>query len=221
MGTLSTIEINKWLAKPFPNRLIITPLLDRGGQTSGNAIDVRLGNEFIITQRTSLPAIDPTQEHAVENRIGQYQEHIRLSFKERFILHPNQLILASTLEYIALPSTLSAYVIGRSSWGRLGLIIATATVVSPCFKGSITLELVNLGEAPLILYPGLRIAQLVLHTVEGEGTYTGRYNCPTGPEFSRIHKDEENDFWGEMPDSGKPTVASLTNPPISMSDEIP
>jgi dCTP deaminase len=200
LGTLSTTEILKWLAKPFPDRLVVTPLLDREGQTSGNAIDVRLGNEFIITQRTSFPAIDPTQESVIENRIGQYQEHIRLSFREKFVLHPNQLILASTLEYIALPSKLSAYVIGRSSWGRLGLIIATATVVSPCFKGCITLELVNLGEAPVILYPGIRIAQLVLHTVEGEGVYTGRYNCPTGPEFSLIHKDKEIDFWGDKLD---------------------
>ena len=88
--------------------------------------------------------------------------------------------------------------IGRSSWGRLGLIIATATAVSPCFKGSITLELVNLGEAPLVLYPGVRIAQLVVHTVEGIGTYEGRYTCPTGPEFSRIYLDKEMVFWGDQ-----------------------
>lgn len=200
MSSLSTDEIIHWLDRPFPDRLIVTPLLDQEGQTKGNAIDLRLGNEFIITRRTSFPAIDPTKEHEIEERIGQYQEHIRLGFREQFVLHPNQLVLGSTLEYIALPSKLSAYVIGRSSWGRLGLIIATATAVSPCFKGSITLELVNLGEAPLILYPGVRIAQLVLHTVEGEGIYTGRYSCPTGPEFSLIHRDKEMSFWGKSSD---------------------
>lgn len=103
--------------------------------------------------------------------------------------------MGSTLEYISLPTKLSAYVLGRSSWGRLGLIIATATTVSPDFKGCITLELINLGEVPILLYPGVRIAQLVIHTVEGEGKYKGRYSCPTGPEFSRIYKDDELDFW--------------------------
>jgi dCTP deaminase len=177
--------------------LIITPLLEWEEQTKDNTVDLRLGNEFIITRRTSFPAIDPTRTQEIEEKIGQYQERIRLGFHEKFVLHPNQLILGSTLEYVALPKKLSAYVIGRSSWGRLGLIIATATAVSPCFKGCITLEMVNLGEAPLILYPGVRIAQLVLHTVKDEGTYEGRYTCPTGPEFSRIHKDEEMSFWGE------------------------
>jgi dCTP deaminase len=199
MSTLSTQKIRKWLRKPLPHKLVITPLLEWEEQTKNNSVDLRLGNEFIITRRTSFPAIDPTLSQEIEERIGQYQERIRLGFHEKFILHPGQLILGSTLGYVALPKDLSAYVIGRSSWGRLGLIIATATAVSPCFKGSITLELVNVGEAPLILYPGVRIAQLVLHTVEGEGSYEGRYTCPTGPEFSRIYKDEEMSFWGETP----------------------
>jgi len=196
MGTLSTKEIIKWMRKAFPERLIITPLLDEEKQTKGNAVDVRLGNEFIIFRRTSFPAIDPLDKDKIEERIGHYQERFRMNFGEKFYLHPNQLILGSTLEYIALPRKLSAYVIGRSSWGRLGLIIATATAVSPGFKGCLTLELVNIGAAPLILYPGIRIAQLVIHTVEGEGTYEGRYACPTGPDFSLIYKDEELDFWG-------------------------
>jgi dCTP deaminase len=154
MGTLSTENIRKRLAESLPGGLIITPLLEEEEQTKDNTIDLRLGSEFIITQRTSFEAIDPTQKQEMDQKIGDYQQHLRLGFHQRFILHPSQLILGSTLEYVSLPNNLSAYVIGRSSWGRLGLIIATATEVSPCFKGSITLELVNLGEAPLVLYPG-------------------------------------------------------------------
>jgi dCTP deaminase len=199
MGTLSTEKINEWLNHKFPdtNRLVITPLLDREVQTKDNSVDLRLGNEFIITKRTSFPYIDVANKKVIEKDIGQYQERIIVGFKDQFVLHPNQLILGSTLEYISLPNKLSAYVLGRSSWGRLGLIIATATTVSPNFKGCITLELINLGEVPIILYPGVRIAQLVIHTVEGEGLYTGRYSCPTGPEFSRIYRDEEIEFWGQ------------------------
>lgn len=196
MGILSTDKIDKWLNKKVSERLIITPLLDRKKQTEDNSIDVRLGNEFIITRRTSFPYIDVAKKGVIEKEIGQYQERVLIGFNENFVLHPNQLILGSTLEYIYLPKKLSAYVLGRSSWGRLGLIIATATAVSPEFKGCITLELLNLGEVPIILYPGVRIAQLVIHTVEGEGSYKGRYSCPTGPEFSRIYKDDELDFWG-------------------------
>jgi len=197
MATLSTREIKVWQKKKYPDRLIITPLLEEEEQIKDNTVDLRLGTEFIITRRTSFPAIDATKGIEIEQRIGQYQERIRIGFHEHFVLHPNQLILGSSLEYVSLPSQLSAYVIGRSSWGRLGLIIATATAVSPLFKGCITLELVNLGEAPLILYPGIRIAQLVLHTVKGKGTYSGRYNCSTGPEFSKIYKDDEMKFWQE------------------------
>jgi dCTP deaminase len=81
-------------------------------------------------------------------------------------IHPHQFILGVTLEYIRLPSDLMAYVVGRSSFGRLGLIIATAIGVHPHFFGALTLELRNLGEAPVRLYPGQTIAQLFFHELK-------------------------------------------------------
>src|SRR5712691_2651005 len=86
---------------------------------------------------------------------------------------------------------------GRSSWGRLGLIIATAVTVGPGFKGCVTLELVNEGGVPLVVYPGVRIAQLVFQRTGGSSTYVGKYTCPTGPEFSKIHADVEVSAWGK------------------------
>ena len=194
MSILSSKDIRKWLKKPFPERLVITPLLDREEQTKGNAVDLRLGSEFIITRRTFFAALNPSDQ-AIRKRIGEYQERVRLGLRQQFVLHPNQLILAHTMEYVGLPSRLAAYVIGRSSWGRLGLVIATATFVSPGFKGCITLELINHGEAPLILYPTARIAQLVLHLTKGRADYGSRYICPTSPEFSKIYADREIGFW--------------------------
>ena len=189
--------------------LVITPLLEEG-QVGASSVDVRLGHQFIVLQRPAVTHIDPTMVSDLVQRLHQTQHRIRVSLKEPFIIHPGQLVLAATLEYIAMPKDLAATVEGRSSWGRLGLIIATACNVAPGFSGCITLELVNDGEVPLVLYPGVRIAQLVFHRTEKEADYrhqepsalksspssTAKYECPTGPQFSRIHDDREIAFWG-------------------------
>jgi dCTP deaminase len=91
-----------------------------------------------------------------------------IPFGSEFILHPHSFVLAVTLEWIRLPKTLAAYVIGKSSWGRRGLIIATAAGVHPAFAGCLTLELSNLGAVPIAVQPGMTIAQLFVHRVESE-----------------------------------------------------
>ena len=91
-----------------------------------------------------------------------------------------------------MPLNLSAYVVGRSSWGRLGLIVATAIGVHPGYRGIITLELRNIGEIPFLLRPGLRIAQMFFHTVEGQVESTGvasQYIGSVTPESSYIQPD--------------------------------
>jgi dCTP deaminase len=183
------------MERSLEDRLVVTPLLDPASQIGDSSIDVRLGNEFILIRKRTFSSLNIAKTGALRDRIAKYQERIRIELQREFILHPNQLVLASTLEYIRLPHDIACYVIGRSSWGRLGLIIATASAVAPNFRGVITLELVNLGEVPLVLYPGVRIAQLVLHWTKGGAEYTGRYQCPTGPQFSRIYDDRELEFW--------------------------
>ena len=91
-------------------------------------------------------------------------------FGGSFYLHPRNFVLGVTLEWIRLPINLAGYVIGRSSWGRRGLVIATAIGVHPGFKGCLTLELSNVGEIAIELRPGIRICQLCLHSVEGLAT---------------------------------------------------
>jgi dCTP deaminase len=169
--------------------LIVTPLLTGFKQVQGVSIDVRLNTEFIVIHRSRYSLVDPVKDREDVGR--RSQERVWVPFKHALALHPNELILGSTLEYVVLPDFLTAYVIGRSSWGRLGLVIATATVVHPAFKGCITLELINLGNVPLMLYPGLRIAQLVVHRAEGHVSPPVTYDCPTGPEFSAIWKDPD------------------------------
>jgi dCTP deaminase len=193
--------------------LVIMPLLDTK-QVGPSSIDMRLGNQFIILRRAAVTHVDPTNHKELTKQIQRSQQKIRVSLHDAFIIHPGQLALGSTLEYLSLPKTLTATVEGRSSWGRLGLIIATACNIDPGFKGCITLELVNNGEVPIVLYPGIRIAQIVFHRAEQEADYRKKctesnnvkddimalpetkYDCPIGPQFSRINQDKEILFWG-------------------------
>jgi len=199
MALLSSVEIRKRLDEESNRKLVITPILDPDEQIHEGSVDVRLGTTFILTQKTEFPMMDPSAHvEELKEKIQRYQFRVSKRFHEEFILHPQQLVLGSTLEYLSFPSGVGGYVLSRSSWGRLGLIIATATFVNPGFKGCLTLELLNLGEVPLVLYPGIRVAQLVLHTVEGEpGLHKSRYQFATEPEFSRIYNDNELRFWGK------------------------
>lgn len=187
-------------------RLIITPLLDEG-QIGDASVDLRLGYDFVLARPTNIAVVDPfphegadlenelEQFHKAEVERRRYQEKIRLGPTGVLHLHPREFVLGGSLEYLRLPTNAAAYVTSRSSWGRMGLVIATAIAVAPGFRGVITLELTNLGRAPLKLRPGVRIAQVVLHDATPGGMYSGRYNCPTEPEFGRIHLDEELRFW--------------------------
>lgn len=170
MSIIGGVGLTKRLERnDFKGGLVITPILDQTAQISADAVDVRLGNEFIATQRSHVHSLDPNDREAFSRAIVRHQRKIHVPYGRSFILHPTEFVLASTLEYVAMPGDLSAYVIGRSSWGRLGLIIATATKVNPGFKGCITLELSNVGSLPIVLYPCVRIAQLVFHDINQSG----------------------------------------------------
>lgn len=193
-GVLSRDHIESLLKETDPEKqpLIVRPLLDPKTQIGRCSLDIRLSNEFIVTKETQLPILDVAKFDSLRENIMHYQEKIRVGYGEGFVLHPKEFVLGASFEYISLPRDVMAYVVGRSSWGRLGLVIATATLIDPGFKGVITLELANLGKVPLKLYPCLRIAQLVFHrlTSPTEG-YTGGYLTSTGPRFSEIYNDKE------------------------------
>lgn len=173
--------------------LIITPLLHAESQIGEASVDLRLGREFIVTKHTRISSLDPIRRTLLERTIPLYQEKLKLDFGRPYILHPQELVLASTLEFLAMPKDLMAYVVGRSSWGRLGLIIATATMVDPLYRGVITLELVNVGRIPIHLYPCARIAQIVLHHVpHGNPTdFDHKYQDSFEPSFSKVYLDKE------------------------------
>lgn len=194
MGVLTKNEIWAEMRRSV-DPLVITPLLEEK-QIGWSSVDVRLGHEFIVLRRAAVDHIDPTDGQRWKVDQHKSQHKIRIALRKGFVLHPGQLVLGASLEYLAIPSDLAGSVEGRSSWGRLGLIVATAAPIAPGFKGCITLELVNDGEVPIVLYPGVRIAQILFQRSDGQITYSGKYDCPTGPEFTRLHKDEEMHIWG-------------------------
>ena len=155
-------------------RLVVSPILS-GKQLGASSIDLRLGNVFLMARARGLSDVDPGRfahsddasgGHALEQARRQKHERFEVPFGQKFLLHPGMLALVPTLEWIKLPANLQGIVTARSSWAREGLSIATASLIHPGYKGVITLELANLGQIPLALYPGLRIAQIAFHTLD-------------------------------------------------------
>lgn len=146
---------------------MVGPLLEPTEQIAGSqaSVDVRLGCDFRLASAANINVLDEFAD-APSNAfidLPRLYTNVYVPMGGGITVHPHQLLLAHTLEYIRLPEDLMAYVVGRSSFGRLGLTIATAIGVHPNFYGPLTLEIRNLGEAPLRLYPGQTIAQLFFH----------------------------------------------------------
>jgi dCTP deaminase len=176
-------------------RLVITPLLDPTRQIQDASVDLRLGTEFLVPTRTDVSLLDPHKPgHAAEVKKVFRSFHVGLA--DTFVLHPKQFVLGATLEYVRFPHDLMGYVEGRSSWGRNGLQIATATVVSPGFAGVLTFEISNVGEVPVRLRTGTRIAQMVIHHLDGaEDRYAAKsgaqFRIPTRPEVATFETDPD------------------------------
>lgn len=141
-------------------RLHVVPILDVAQQVGPGSIDLRLGSEFVEVRRRSEEVIDPFG--ATDTNTKSLEDRYEVAFGDFLVLHPGQFLLGSTFEFIRLPNDLAGQVLGRSAWARFGLLVATAVTIHPGFAGCLTLEFQNLGSVPIRLYPGLRIAQLML-----------------------------------------------------------
>jgi dCTP deaminase len=119
------------------------------------SLDLKLGASFRVFHNHRLPAIDLAQPPQ------GVTEHVRLAEGESFVIHPGEFVLGTTVERVQMPDDLVARIEGKSSLGRLGLIVhATAGFVDPGFGGTLTLEITNLTRVPIVLWPGKPIAQL-------------------------------------------------------------
>jgi dCTP deaminase len=174
--------------------LVIEPLDDLELQVQPASVDLRLGKEFLEFQHANIPCIHPNSQQEV----AEYVEETHVDEDEEFILHPGDFVLGTTKERVEIPPDLIAHVQGRSSLGRLAIVIhATAGVVDPGYKGQITLELSNLGTAPVSLTPDMRISQVIFTelTSPAERPYGeergSKYQDQVGPQASKIQGDRE------------------------------
>ncbi|GAA0453033.1 dCTP deaminase [Halococcus dombrowskii] len=186
--------------------LVIEPLADPELQIQPASVDLRLGREFLEFQRTNIPCIHPNSE----NEVDEYVTETVVDEGGEFILHPGDFVLGTTVEHVGVPDDLIARVEGRSSLGRLAIVIhATAGIVDPGYQGQVTLELSNLGTAPVALTPGMRISQVIFTELKNAaevpyGDERGsKYQGQVGPQASKIGNDDE--FGGsQRPERGNP-----------------
>ncbi|MGM0605798.1 MAG: dCTP deaminase [Halobacteriota archaeon] len=176
--------------------LVIDPIDDFQMQIQPASVDLRLGREFLEFRRTNIPCIHPNSTEEVD----EYVTETYVEEGEEFILHPGDFVLGTTKERVEIPDDLVAHVEGRSSLGRLAIVVhATAGLCDPGYHGQITLELSNLGAAPVALSPGMRVSQLTFTELSSPadrpyGAERGsKYQDQSGPQASRIGTDPEFD----------------------------
>jgi dCTP deaminase len=152
-----------------------------------SSFDVRLDRFFRLFDNHKYAYIDPAEDQSDLTHL------VEVDPKEAFILHPGEFVLGSTYEFVTLPDNIAARLEGKSSLGRLGLLThSTAGFVDPGFKGHVTLELANVSNLPIKLWPGMKVGQLCFfqlsspsETPYGSEKYNNRYQGQRGPTASR------------------------------------
>lgn len=186
------------------DRLVISPLLS-SAQIGAASVDLRMGNVVLMVRARGTSHVDPVDakekakrpvEYDIEFGRRQKHERYEVPFGTRFLLHPGSLALVPTLEWIKLPEDIHGSVTARSTWAREGLSIATATFVEPRYQGIVTLELSNLGQIPVALYPGMTMAQIALTRVEGDTVRPskGQFGMSFEPSQGAIAKPDDLPF---------------------------
>jgi dCTP deaminase len=172
--------------------LVIEPIVDEALQLQPASVDLRLGDEFLVYRAARVACLDPRDPAT----ISAAMDRARVEPGEAFVLHPGEFALGTTIERVRIPADLVGVVDGRSSIGRLAVVVhATAGFIDPGFEGQITLELSNIGSIPVKLYPEMRIAQIVFHSMTSPaerpyGASRGSsYDQQTGPQPSRVRLD--------------------------------
>jgi dCTP deaminase len=170
-------------------RLVIEPLAEDALQPA--SVDIRLDREFRVFRGHRRAYID------VRESVDDLTELERIADDQPFVLHPGEFVLGSTLERVQLGNDLVARVEGKSSLGRLGLLVhATAGYVDPGWDGHLTMELSNVSNLPIRLYFGMKIGQLSFANLTtaadrpyGSPSLRSKYQGQTGPTSSRGYMD--------------------------------
>jgi dCTP deaminase len=172
-------------------RIVIDPFTPDAIQPS--SVDLHLANRFRVFRNSRYPYIDVRVEQP------ELTELVEIGGDDPFILHPGEFVLGSTLERVTLPDDLVARLEGKSSLGRLGLLIhSTAGYVDPGWEGNLTLELSNVANLPITLYHGMKIGQISFQRLTspvevgyGDPRIGSKYRGQTDPTASLYHRDFE------------------------------
>lgn len=168
-------------------RVVIDPYDPTCVQPS--SVDLHVDSQFRVFANSRYPFID------VRAEMPDLTELVEVKGDEPFILHPGEFVLGSTRERVALPDDLVARLEGKSSLGRLGLLIhSTAGYVDPGWDGYLTLELSNVANLPITLYPGMKIGQISFFQLSSPaetpyGQAGNKYQGQRGPTPSRFFRD--------------------------------
>ena len=179
-------------------RIEIEPFDDSAVQAS--SVDVHVDNLFRVFHNARYPYID------VKQPMEDLTELVTVTGEEAFILHPGEFVLGSTRERVRLPDDIAARLEGKSSLGRLGLLThSTAGFVDAGFEGHLTLELSNVANLPITIYPGMKIGQIAFLRLTtpadmpyGSQAAGSKYQGQRGPTPSRFFEN----FPGEESETG-------------------
>jgi dCTP deaminase len=183
---LSDVDIRKEIES---GRIVIDPFDSAAIQPS--SIDLHVDDRFRVFANSRYPYID------VKKEMPGLTEVVEVADPDPFILHPGEFVLGSTLERVAIPDDMVARLEGKSSLGRLGLLIhSTAGYVDPGWDGFLTLELSNVANLPITIYPGMKIGQISFFRLStpaerpyGSTETRSKYQGQRGPTASRFFEE--------------------------------
>ena len=186
MAVLSDRDIKQYLKE---GKIVIEGFNEE--HLGPSSIDLTLGNKIRVFRYNEFPFIDTKS-----NIPDSHMELIEVKQGKPIIVHPGELILGATKEYIKMPDDLMARLDGRSSLGRLGIIIhSTASAIDPGFEGNIVLEIVNISKIPVYIWPNQRVCRITFDklTSPSEVPYSKKkdtkYHQQSSPGVSKISED--------------------------------
>lgn len=187
---LSDRDIKKALKE---GRVKIKPPIDEKTQLGSCSVDLKLGNTFRVFNYSRYPFIDPYNKKYLQ----KISKEIKIKNHQPFVLQPGDFVLATTIESLELGDDLLARLEGRSSLGRLGIVVhSTASIFDPGWRGKIVMELGNMGRMPVALHPGMRICALTFEelTSPAEMPYykkkSAKYVGQKAPLASKIAEEK-------------------------------
>lgn len=187
---LSDKDIKAYIKK---RKIVISPIPDFKTQLGSCSLDLRLGDRFRVFEHSKNAYLDPTKK----DYTNEITREVKVKNGDPFIMQPGDFVLAVTMERVKVPDDLLGRLEGRSSLGRLGIVVhSTASIFDPGWDGQCVLELGNLGRMPVALYPGMRICAMAFEQLSSpaEVPYVkkkeAKYRFQKGPQESKYNQDK-------------------------------